>query len=677
MESIAAMQLGNGVSAGCYQRTRSLLLAMALLSVSGGAWAQSGESFPSPSTLKHLSLEQLMNVKVTSVARHPEKLSRTASAIQVITSEQIRRSGATSLPEVLRLADNLDVAQKNAHDWAITARGFNTALANKLLVMIDGRTVYTPLFSGVFWNDQDYLLADIDRIEVISGPGGSLWGANAVNGVINIISKNARKTQGLYVEAGGGSELRGSAGIRFGRMLAPDIYMRAYVKSFRRGDEAFADGSSAGDAWHQNQAGFRLDAASVPRNRLTFQGDYYHGNENIVSGGTAETSGGNLLGRWSRAISNRNSLRLQVYYDHTHLHDPIPAFVVNSTSLAPAGFLTDDLDTFDVDFQQRSKAGLRNEIVWGVGYRHTHEDTSPAPGLALLPPALSQNLFSGFIQDELAVQDNLHVTLGTKLEHNDYTGYEVEPSVRVLWSLADDRALWAALSRAVRTPSRIDRGVSEPAPTQPLVILEGSSDFTSESVIARELGYRAAIGNGFAVSAAAFYNNYYDVRSTGITPDTVFPLVFQNNLEGETHGLELSADWSVADWWQLHGSFEPLQESFHIRTGQLDINDAHNETADPKRRWALRSSMDLPHGMELDIALRRVGARDINRGATIGTVHGYNELGVRLGWQASDRLELSLVGQNLLHSRHAEYGFPNGAQVLIQRSVYGRLAWRF
>jgi iron complex outermembrane recepter protein len=639
--------------------------------------ADDADAEGSPTSLKSLSLDELMNVQVTSVSRHPEKLSATASAIQVITSEDIRRSGATSLPEALRLADNLDVAQKNSHDWAISARGFNTALANKLLVMIDGRTVYTPLFSGVFWDAQNYLLKDIDRIEVISGPGGTLWGSNAVNGVINIITKSANDTQGLYVEAGGGSQLENFGGARYGTLLGPDVYLRVYGEAFNRDDETLSNGSPATDSWRQSQGGFRLDAGSSAQNMFTLQGDFYGGNENVVTGAAAQLGGGNLLGRWSHAVSEGSDMSLQIYYDRTHLDDPIPAVVLNSLNLAPAGILTDDLDTFDVDFQYRMHVNAINEVTWGLGYRYTHDVVNNAPGLAFLPPVLDQNLFSGFVQDEMALQDNLRLTVGSKLEHNDYTGFEIEPSVRLLWTVAENQSLWAAISRAVRTPSRTDVDLSEPAPSQLLVILEGSADFTSESVIAKELGYRAELGPNVATSIAAYYNDYYNVRSTGITPATILPFVFQNNLEGETHGIELSVDYRVSDWWRLHGGYDPLREDLRVKPGQVDINDALNETADPSQRYQLRSSMDLPNQVELDVSLREVGPRDLNNGATIGIVPGYSELDVRLGWHATDRLELSLVGENLLHDRHAEYGFPGPTQVVIDRSVFGKVAWHF
>ena len=279
--------------------------------------------------LKQLNVEDLMNVQVTSVARHPERLIEAASAIQVITQEDIRRSGATSIPEALRLADNLQVAQKNSHDWAISSRGFNTALANKLLVMIDGRTVYTPLYSGVFWDVQDYVLADIERIEVISGPGGTLWGANAVNGVINIITKSAKDTQGLYAQAGGGSRPQDFADLRYGGTLNPDTQFRIYGKYFDRGSEVLANGDSASDSWRQGRGGFRVDSDASTIDKLTLQGDVYGGHEDQQTGGTSDSSGENVLGRWSRRISDTSDLGLQSYVDRTHTSNPAAALIIN------------------------------------------------------------------------------------------------------------------------------------------------------------------------------------------------------------------------------------------------------------------------------------------------------------------------------------------------------------
>jgi len=630
----------------------------------------------SASELKKMSLQELFDMEVTSVSKEPEKLSEAASAIQVITQEDIERSGASSIPEALRLADNLDVAQKNAHDWAISARGFNTALANKLLVLIDGRTVYTPLFSGVFWDQQDYLLEDIDRIEVISGPGGSLWGANAVNGVINITTKSAKDTQGLYVEAGGGTELQDFVGMRYGGTLATDVYFRVYDKYFNRDDEVFGNGDSANDSWKMGQAGFRIDAEQSLQNTFTLQGDAYDGNENVTTGGDAGVSGGNVLGRWSHAFLDAGDMSLQLYYDRTQLSDPIPAFVADATTLAPAGTLKDDLDTYDLDFQHRFQLGDRNRIVWGLGYRFTHDVVQNAPALAFFPTTLDHNLYSAFVQDEIRFWRDLYFTAGTKIEHNDYTGFEVEPSARLQWNVVTNQTLWTAVSRAVRTPSRIDRDLSEPAPPN-LVVLKGDSDFDSETLIAYELGYRAQLAQKVATSISAFYNNYNDVRSTSATPGTILPFFFQNNLEGQTYGFEFTGNYQALDWWRLHAGYDLLKEHIHVKPGQEDINDGHNETADPQQQFSVRSSMDLPRHTELDAGLRWVDTLHINSGATLGTVPSYFEMDVRLAWHATKRLELSLVGQNLLHDQHPEYGFPSPTREEIERNVYGKVAWQF
>ncbi|HEX3730939.1 MAG TPA: TonB-dependent receptor, partial [Opitutaceae bacterium] len=385
---------------------------------------------------KQMSLEQLMNLDVTSVSREPERYAEAPAAIDVVTGDDIARSGATSIPEALQLADNLEVAQKTSHDWAISARGFDTALSNKLLVLMDGRTVYTPLFSGVFWDVQDYLLADLDRIEVISGPGGSLWGANAVNGVINITTKSAKDTQGGYLEAGGGSQLRDFFGARYGAELAPDVFVRVYGKYFEQDSEELSDGQPANDNWRMRQGGFRLDSLAVANTTLTLQGDIYDGLEHVTTGGEAAVDGGNVLGRWSRTFSPDADLSLQLYYDRTHLEDPIPA-----SAFARAGILTDALDTYDLDFQDHFTLAGTNNILWGLGYRFTRDDVGNAPGLAFYPVRLDQKLLSAFLQDEIRLRPDLHLTVGSKIEHNDYTGGELEPSARLAWTPAQNQTV--------------------------------------------------------------------------------------------------------------------------------------------------------------------------------------------------------------------------------------------
>jgi iron complex outermembrane recepter protein len=651
-------------------------IASGLLVLFIGCTAAEADGTPTIGELKQLNVEDLMNVEVTSVARHPEKLLQAASAIQVITQDDIRRSGATSIAEALRLADNLQVAQKNSHDWAISARGFNTALGNKLLVMIDGRTVYTPLYSGVFWDEQDYLLEDIDRIEVISGPGGALWGANAVNGVINIITKSAKDTQGAYVDAGAGSQPRDFAGARYGGSLGADTGFRVYGKYFDRGDEVLANGTSAADSWHQGRTGFRIDSEASAHDKLTLQGDLYDGRENVQTGGVSDTSGENILGRWSRVLSDESDFSLQSYLDQTHWTDPAPPLTLAGLQFAPAGLLQDDLTTYDVDFQHRFQVGSVNRVVWGLGFRRTHDEVVNAPALGFLPAVLNQNLYSAFVQDEFALRKNVSFTLGTKLEHNDYTGFEVEPDARLSWSLSSNQALWTAVSRAVRTPSRIDHDLSEGTPPY-LVLLEGGSDFVSETVVAYELGYRAQLSSKFTASVSSFYNQYNDVRSTSFTPGTILPLFFANNLQGNTHGLEFSGNYQVSEAWALHGGYTWLSEHLWVKPGETDLNDALNETADPEHQFSLRSSLNLPRHAEWDAALRWVDTLHTNNGATTGTVPSYFELNTRLAWHAGERLELSLTGENLLHNRHPEYGFPEPTRVEIERSVYGKIAWRY
>ncbi|MEO8315029.1 MAG: TonB-dependent receptor [Pseudomonadota bacterium] len=666
MVSVAAWMSAN--------RKNDFLAAFVLLSSTIAASASAAVRVTTIGDLKQLNVEDLMNIEVTSVARQPERLLGAASAIQVITSGEIRRSGATTLPEALRLAGNLQVAQRSAHGWAISARGFNADLANKLLVMIDGRTVYTPLFSGVFWEAQDYALEDIDRIEVISGPGGALWGANAVNGVINIITKNAGDTQGLHAEAGSGSETDRFATARYGGSLSPDINFRIYGKHFHQESMAFGDGSSASDAWHKTQGGFRLDS-SQSDNTQTVQGDVYKLRVLVPTGGTTTMQGANLLGRWTHRISDDSDWALQTYYDWTEFRDSVPALVLNNTQFAPAGILLDGLHTIDLDFQHRLSVGSAQHLVWGLGLRHTHDVVSNAPGLAFFPTTLNQALYSAFLQDEFALRDNFSVTLGTKIEHNDYTGLEVEPSLRMQWQPDLNRAVWAAISRAVRTPSRIDRDLKQAAPPY-LALLYGSPDFKSEKLIAYELGYRAQNTASLGTSLSAFYNVYDDVRSTSITPATILPFFLANNLAGHSYGFEFAANLQLTDNWTLHATYNLLEERMHVKAGEFDLSNGRNETVDPEQQASLRSSINLPRGIELTAALRWVDTLHNNNGPNPGTVSAYLDLDTRLAWHLGEELELSLTGQNLLHKQHPEYGFPGPARPEAQRSVFGKLAWR-
>jgi iron complex outermembrane receptor protein len=446
---------------------------------------------------------------------------------------------------------------------------------------------------------------------------------------------------------------------------------RAYGQYFDRDNEVYANGDDATDSWRMGQGGLRFDAQTSARDALMVKGDAYGGNERVYTGGTTTAGGGSLTTRWSRSISTTSDVSLQLYYDHTQLSNPEPA-----SQFSTSGTLKDRLDTYDLDFEHRFAFGNRNHAVWGLGYRFTHDVVDNSPSLGFFPTRLDHSLVSGFVQDEISLLPTLFLTLGTKVEHNDYTGLELEPTARLRWSFAPTQMVWGAVSRAVRTPSRIERDVSEPS-QPPIIILAGSSDFESEILVAYELGYRINVSSKFSASVAAFYNDYDDLRSVSFTPATVIPLFFANNLAGETHGLELSATWQATSWWRLRAGMDVLKERLHVKAGETDINNALNETADPERQFSLQSSFDLPHRFELDVNPRSVGKIYNNNGGVLGTVPSYTEMDVRLGWHPTGQLGLSIVGQNLLHDRHAEFGVPDAMRQEIRRAVYGKVTWRF
>lgn len=619
--------------------------------------------------LKRLSVEELLQVEVTSVSRLPMSLAQAPSALQVITNWDIRRSAATRLPEALRLASNLHVAQKNTHDWAISARGFNTELGNKLLVMIDGRAVYTPLWSGVRWDVQDYLLEDLERIEVISGPGGALWGANAVNGVINVTTKSAAETQGIYTEWGMGNQLEEQGAIRFGGKVAPEVFFRVYAKHFERDDEVFSNGARAGDGAEVSQGGFRLDAESTDQ-VLTLQGDIYQGYEGVVGAGEGKVAGGNLLGRWSRFLADGSDFQLQLYYDRAFLRLPVA-----KGPFGPAGKLFDDLETYDLDFQHRFASMGSHTIVWGLGYRLIEDESKAAPALGLDPADARQELVSGFFQDQIELGGGRVLTLGAKLEDTHYTGFEWEPSIRMQQSIGGHGLVWGAISRAVRTPSRIDRDVRQPSAGPAFV--EGSDRFGAEKVIAYEAGLRGQVAQRVVGSVSIFYNEYSDVRSVGTTPGTIMPFVVGNDLEGRSHGLELAFDADVLPGWRVHGGYAYLQTDLRVRPGGTDINNALSETADPQHQWILASSFDLPNDMEFDLHFRWVDTVELNNSGQVATVPSYAELNARVAVPLSENLEISVIGRNLLNDHHPEMGLPGPTRVEIRRSLFGKVAWRF
>ena len=632
------------------------LISFVLALLSTTAFGQAIESGPSPVGLKKLSLEELMDLDVTSVSKRAEKLSQAPSAIQVITQDDIRRFGATSLPEALRLASNLQVAQVDSRQWAISARGFNSTSADKLLVLIDGRAVYTPLYAGVFWDVQDTLLEDIERIEVISGPGASLWGSNAVNGVINITTKNSNDTQGTLLLGGGGTELRGVGGVRYGGELTSNIRFRVYGKSFDRDGTVLPDGRDAADGWRIGQGGFRMDWGVSAADLVTLQGDLYGGRIAQPATDNIAVDGGNVVGRWSHTVSDASDVKFQVYYDRTHRNIP--------------GSFSESLDTYDLDFQYRFPVAVRHSVVWGLGYRLTNDDVGNTPVLAFLPARVSHQLFSAFVQDEITVlNDRLHLTLGTKLEHNDYTGIEVQPSGRASLNLSSRQTVWTGVSRAVRTPARLDTDLFVPSVAP--YIIAGGPHVVSEKLLAYELGYRVRPLDRLSLSVAAFYNDYNDIRSVEeLNPPLAFPVVLANGQTGHSYGMELAAEYQTTDWWRLNGGLTELHVQIRPKPGSTDTSMGSAESHDPKHQLFLRSSLDLPRHVQLATSLRYVG-RIANQ-----DLPAYGELDVRIACQPVAQLELSVVGQNLLHGRHAEFGALATRQE-IERSVYGKATWRF
>ncbi|HEV2750580.1 MAG TPA: TonB-dependent receptor [Gemmatimonadales bacterium] len=618
------------------------------------ALTQQPDTAAQAESLKTLSIEQLMNVEVTSVSKRPERLSRVASAIQVITQQDIRRSGASNLPEALRLATNLQVAQIDSRQWAISARGLNSTAANKLLVLIDGRVVYTPLFSGVFWDVQDVPISEIDRIEVISGPGATLWGANAVNGVINVITKDAKDTQGLLVSGGGGSELRGFGSAQYGGALGSEVHYRAYGSGFTRQPTLLPTGGDATDDWHFGQGGFRVDWDPSQLNHATLHGDLYDGRASQPGANDIALNGGNLAAKWSHTMSANSDVRAQLYYDGTHRDIP--------------GTFSENLDTYDVDLQHHARLGTRHDLVWGLGYLLINDRVANSAALAFLPAHVKRQWFTGFVQDEIALEDRVHLTLGTKIEHNDYTGFEIQPGGRVNWTVSPSGTLWAAVSRALRTPSRIDREFF--APGQPPFFLAGGPNFVSEEELAYEVGYRHQRGP-LALSLATFYSRYYGLRSLEqANPSAAFPIVIGNGQDAESYGAELSGDYRVSDRWRLVAGYTELRIHVWALPTSTDTSHGSAENHTPDRQFSLRSSADLPGRVSLDGTLRYVGA------IVNDEVPAYAELDVRLGWQPVPGLELSVVGQNLLHDQHAEFGTPT-ARSEIKRGVYGSLEWHF
>lgn len=592
--------------------------------------------------LKTMSFEELMNIEVMSVSRSPEKLTEVASAIQVLTHDDIQRSATTVLPEILRLAPNLQIAASGSHDWSVTARGFNgtpiasSSLSNKLLVMIDGRTVYNPLFGGVYWDVQNVLKEDLERIEVVSGPGGTQWGANAVNGVINVISKSAKETQGVYVTASNGDYFRNYNAVRYGGAMGKNTFYRVSAQRYDMYSSLIQDGSArATDRYSMTLGSFRIDHIPSAANTFTLQGDSYIGTEDRFD--STRVNGQNILGRWIHKFSEKSAFTGQVYYDRTW------------RNIRGLNF-TDIINTFDIDLQNTYKIARRHQLVYGAGYRILDDLTKGGSGTSnrdiFSPAQHTLTLFNVFVQDQIALIPNkLQLTIGSKLLHNTYSGFDVQPSGRIAWIPNEKYTVWGAVSRAVRTPTRLDRELAN-------LQRAGSNPFVSEKVTAYEIGYRSRPVPNCSYSIAAYLNNYNDLRSL----DTFRPSAYENSLNAQTWGIELSGNVNLFDWWRIRGGYTYLHKSFSTDEPLLTTNYERNEALDPNHQIILQSIADLPKNFQLDLAGRYVSDLQGSGLLTgVPAIPSYTELDTRIAWTYRI-VTFSVMGRNLLAASHAESG---------------------
>jgi iron complex outermembrane receptor protein len=603
------------------------------------------------SNVFELSIEELAALEITSVSKSSQPLSSAAASVYVIQQEDVLRSGANSVPEMLRLAPNLEVMQTSPSGYQITARGFsgNTAaqnFPNKLLLLIDGRSAYSPLYSGIFWDAQDVLPENVERIEVISGPGGTLWGANAVNGVINIITKDAGQTQGLTATLGSGDNYS-QASFQYGGMANANVSYRFYVRHFYQRDFNTLTGAPAGDGWTRPQGGFRVDWDGGA-DKLTVSGDLYNGVTGAGAAFDQKLAGGNVTARWTRDLGSGESLQLLAYYDQ-----------VQRWSVDGGGL---HVNSYNIEGQHNFALGSWNRIVWGAGTRiHQYRLTdrvTPAEALTWNPNARTLNLFNIFVQDEISLGETLTATLGVKLENDPYSGWTPMPSARLSWTPGATDMLWAAVSRSVRSPTPFDVDVVEKLGG--LTFLTGNPDFQPEQITAYELGYRGLLFSDLNLSVSLFHNVYEDLRSIEVTPVTLLPLIWGNGIEGTVQGVELWGTWQAAAWWRLSAGFNYQEVDLNFRPGSSGLLGVAQAGNDPQIQASLRSYMNILDDVTLDANLRYVGA------LPDPAVPEYAELNARLGWDVTEEFSVSLAGFNLLHGSHREFS-PGDA---IPRSVY-------
>lgn len=619
-------------------RVRFTLRSAFLLGTAAGLAPSAGFA-QTVEDLGALSIEELSQLEVHSASKRAQPVREAPTSIYVLTNEDILDASGTSLPEVLRLAPNLMVQRVDARQYAVSARGFNGyEHANKLLVLIDGRSVYTPLHSGVFWELHSPLLEDLAQIEVISGPGGTLYGPNAVNGVVNITSKSAHDTLGGLVRATAGANER-TAALRFGTSLGDSGAVRVYVNAFDREDMPAGPGPQIDDRYKGVQAGFRADFTGA-RDQFTLQGDLFRSDTGGLAGDGDRSH--NLLARWTRSLGAASSFQLQAYYD-----DYRRKFIL----------ARDKLETFDAEAQLNVGAG-RHNLVLGAGVRTTRDEFINNLNPFVLDPT-SRRLWvlNVFAQDELSISNQLSVIAGFKAERSSFTGFELLPNLRLAWKPRGQMLLWAAVSRAVRTPSRIDRQLVFPG------FLDPAPDFQSEKLVAIEAGYRGRFGSRTTASLSVFYNIYDDLRTTAFTPGSLIPFQLQNGLEGNSYGLEAWITHQAVSWWRIDIGISTLAEDFKLKAGRNDIANGASLGANPDYQLVARSHIELSSRLNLELEARAID--DLNR----TNLDGYVEAGARLGWQATRNVELYVAGNNLLHRTHAESADGNRAQ-LIERSLF-------
>jgi iron complex outermembrane receptor protein len=635
----------------------------------------------SSAALENLTLEQLVNVQVTSVSKKETDAFTSPAAISVITQDDIQRNGFTRIPDALRMVPGMDVAQINASQWAVSARGFNSSFPDKLLVLVDGRSVYTPAFSGVVWEIQDLVMEDVDRIEIIRGPGAALWGDNAVNGVINIITKSAGETRGGFISTSFGTDNQSITSLRYGDQLATNLFYRLYLKYESEDGFLNPTGNRMPDGWDALHGGARVDWEPNPNDRFTLQGDYLA----AYIGGTAQSplltppyvtnftgvdlkSDGNVLGRWTHDFSSSSQLTLQMYYDHV----VEPDVQVGST-----------LDVYDVDLQHRFALGERQDIVWGAGFRDSENVSPPSFNLTLYPERSYTQIYNVFAQDDLTVlQDRFHLILGTKFDHNSYSGFELQPDARLLWTPSAEQTAWMAVSRAVTTPCQVDEAsrynlsaypptAREPVPV--LVSVFGNPNFQAQQLLAYELGYRLVPAPSWSFDLATYYNVYHGVEGTQMgapyfeaapVPHLVIPETWENNLSGDSYGAELSAQWKPVDYWRLAASYSWL----HMKL-EPDDSTAGNS---PQNQFQIRSYLDLSRNINFSTTLYYVDSLPNQN------VASYVRLDLGLNWRLSKAWEIGVFGQNLLDNGHVEFGnYRTPVLTEIPRTIYGRITWRF